>query len=95
MKQYIPHPLDTSNVSLPQELVDLSENIARNVHEVWSKGRIDDGWSYGEQLDEVLKTHPSLVPYERLCESEKEYDRRTSQETVKMILALGFKIVKD
>lgn len=94
MKEYKPQPLDTSYVSLPQELVDLSEMIARNVHEVWSKGRIDDGWIYGETRDDTAKTHPCLVPYEELSDSEKEYDRRTSQETIKLIMALGFRIMK-
>ena len=31
---YIPQPIDTSNVALPEELVQLSEMIAENVHEV-------------------------------------------------------------
>jgi len=94
MNEYKPQPLDTSYVSLPQELVDLSEMIARNVHEVWSKGRIDDGWTYGAERNDEAKNHPCLLPYDKLPESEKEYDRRTSQETLKMIIALGFRIVK-
>ena len=31
---YVPQPLDTASVELPQELLDLSEEIAKNVHEV-------------------------------------------------------------
>jgi len=91
---YCPHPLDTKEIVLPDELMELSEEISRNVHEVWSKGRIDDGWTYAEEMDEDKKTHPLLVPYEELPESEKDYDRRTSQETIKMIVALGFCICK-
>lgn len=92
---YIPHPIDTKDVVLPEELAPLAEEIAKNVHEVWSKGRMKDGWTYGEERDDVKKHHPCLVPYEELTENEKEYDRNTSQETLKLIMKLGFRIVKD
>lgn len=91
---YIPQPADTHDVVLPHELAELAEQIARNVHEVWSAGRIEDGWSYGEVRNDTLKHHPCLIPYEELSETEKEYDRHTSQETLKLIIKLGFKIVK-
>ena len=94
MKQndYKPQPIDISDVELPKELEELSEQIAKNVHEVWSDGRIRDGWTYGEQRDDALKTHPCLIPYEELPEEEKEYDRHTSISTLKLIMKLGFKI---
>lgn len=91
---YTPQPADTHDVVLPHELAELAEQIARNVHEVWSAGRIKDGWSYGVVRDDNLKHHPCLIPYEELTETEKEYDRMTSQETLKLIMKLGFKIVK-
>lgn len=95
MKNYIPRPINTNDVALPEELTALAEDIAKNVHEVWSEGRMKEGWTYGEERDDLTKHHPCLVPYEQLTESEKEYDRRTSQETLKLILKLGFKIVKE
>lgn len=91
---YTPQPIDTNDVMLPEELNELAEEIAKNVHEVWSAGRINDGWTYGEERNDVEMKHPCLVPYEELPEAEKEYDRRTSQETLKLIMKLGFKIVK-
>ena len=91
---YTPQPIDTDGVILPQELNMLAEDIARNVHEVWSAGRMSEGWTYGEERNDALKKHPCLVPYENLTESEKEYDRNTSQETLKLILKLGFKITR-
>ena len=92
---YIPRPIDTKGVVLPKELNALAEEIAKNVHEVWSEGRMKDGWTYGEERDDARKHHPCLVPYENLTETEKEYDRNTSQETLKLIIKLGFKIVKE
>lgn len=91
---YIPQPINTEDVVLPEELNLLAEDIAKNVHEVWSAGRIKDGWTYGEERNDAEMKHPCLVPYEELSEDEKEYDRKTSQETLKLIMKLGFKIVK-
>lgn len=90
--KYIPNPVETSDVRLPEELLPLIEEMAKNVHEVWAQNRINDGWTYGPVRDDVNKTHPCLVPYEELPESEKEYDRATSQETLKLILKSGFVI---
>ena len=90
--EYIPHPISTDDIVLAAEIMELSENIAKNVHEVWAKSRMDEGWTYGPVRDDVKKQHPCLVPYEELSEIEKEYDRNTSQETLKVIMKLGFKI---
>ena len=92
--QYTPHPLDTSDVKLSQELEVLVEQMAKNVHEVWAQTRIAQGWQYGAERNDALKHHPCLVPYEELPDSEKEYDRNTSMETLKLILKLGFEIDK-
>lgn len=92
MMEYTPKPADTRSIELPEDLHPLIEEMARNVHEVWSQNRINDGWTYGPVRDDALKQHPCLVPYDELPESEKDYDRATSQETLKLILKLGFKI---
>ena len=92
---YKPQPIDTTGIDLDADILELSELIAKNTHEVWSAGRIRDGWTYGEVRDDVKKTHPCLIPYEELSESEKEYDRNTSMETLKLIIRLGYKIEKS
>lgn len=91
---YIPNPVDTSKVQLPDDLVALTEQIAENVHDIWAQGRIADGWTYGETRDDENKKTPCLVPYSDLSETEKEYDRNTAIETIKLIVALGYKIEK-
>ncbi len=93
-KEYIPQPIDTSDVKLPEDLEQLVEHMSKNVHEVWAETRIRQGWIYGEQRNDELKTHPCLIPYEELPEEEKEYDRNTSIGTLKLIIKLGFKINK-
>lgn len=89
---YIPQPIDTSDIQLPEELNPLLEAMAKNVHEIWAKERIAQGWTYGERRDDIHKHHPCLIAYENLPEEEKVYDRNTSVETLKLILKLGFKI---
>lgn len=94
-KGYIPAPVDISDVQLPEELDEAVELIAKNVHEVWAKERMDEGWTLGPVRNDELKQHPCLVPYEELPEIEKEYDRNTALGTLRYIRKLGFKISKE
>ena len=91
---YNPKPIDTSTIKLSDDLIELRESIAKNVHDVWALQRINEGWTYGEKKNSDLKQTPLLVPYEELPESEKEYDRNTAYETLKLIIKLGYKILK-
>lgn len=92
---YVPAPINTDDVELTSDIMDLCELLAKNTHEVWIQTRIKDGWSYGRERNDTEKKHPCLIPYEELPESEKEYDRNTSIQTLKLILKLGFRISKD
>lgn len=92
---YTPKPIDTSDIKLQEELLALTEKIAANIHNVWACGRISESWVYGEVKDPAKKTTPLLVPYDELPESEKDYDRNTALETIKLVLKLGYQIKKD
>ena len=94
-KNYVPQPIDTSDVQLPVELDELVEMIAKNVHEVWAQNRMNEGWVYGNERSDTLRTHPCLIPYDELPEIEKEYDRDTAMETLRLISKFGFKITKE
>ena len=89
---YNPKPIDTSDIILPEELLLLTEKLAANTHDVWAEGRVKEGWSYGAVRDDAKKETPCLVPYDELTDSEKEYDRNTALETVKLIMKMGYKI---
>jgi len=89
---YIPEPIDTSNVNLTTEHLKIGELLAKNTHQLWAKQRIAEGWKYGEHRDDAQRLHPGLVPYEELSESEKEYDRVISVGVIKTLLALGYRI---
>lgn len=92
---YLPKPIDTSDIVLSDDLLDLTEKIAENVHDVWAVGRIAEGWTYGTIKDPTAKTTPCLVPYDELPESEKDFDRNTAMETLKLISKMGYKIKKS
>jgi len=92
---YIPRPIDTTRVRLPAELTELLETLAGNAHDNWATQRLADGWTHGPHRDDVQKRHPCLVPYRDLPESEKRYDRAAAGETLKAILALGYRIAKN
>ena len=94
MKNYNPKPIDTTSIKLDADIVELGEKIAENVHDVWAVGRIKKGWTYGEKRNDTEKTHPCLVPYNKLTDSEKQYDRDTAMETLKLIQKLGYVITK-
>jgi hypothetical protein len=90
---YEPQPIDTSGVSLPLYLRELSEALAENAHDVWAAQRLRDGWRYGPWRDDRSKRHPCLVPYDQLPESEKEYDRNMVDQTLRAILAREYRVV--
>ena len=91
---YTPQPINTEGIILPKDLLDLCERLAENAHDLWALQRLSNGWRFGEYRDEKKHEHPNLVPYHELSETEKEYDRIVTIETLKAIIALGFKLEK-
>lgn len=89
---YNPVPESTENVVVPDEILELCEEMARNAHEVWATTRMEQGWTYGPTRDDAKKEHPCLVPYDELSEKEKQYDRDTALETLKLIIKYGYEI---
>ena len=92
---YTPRPIPTEDVRLPIELVQLTEKLAENAHDHWALQRLGDGWTFGPERNDAQKKHPCLIPYEQLPDSEKEYDRKAAMETLKAIIALGYRIEKE
>jgi class 3 adenylate cyclase len=90
---YIPNPKDTSAIKLTHDIRELLEQLAENTHDIWAQQRIAEGWRYGPSRNDSRKEHPNLVPYNQLPESEKDYDRKTALETIKLMQTLGYTIV--
>lgn len=94
-KGYEPAPLEAADVFFPQELTPLMEELAASIHDAWARQRISEGWSYGPERSDTLKTTPVLIPYDELPESEKEYDRITARQTILLLVQKGYRIVRD
>lgn len=93
--KYNPKPMDTSKVNLPKDILQLQENLAENIHETWAFQRFSQGWSYGPKRNDEKKEHPNLIPYYNLSEQDKDYDRKTAMETLKIIYTMGYVIQKN
>jgi hypothetical protein len=89
---YTLEPIDTSRVELNAEVAALTERLAGNAHDQWARRRLAEGWKWGPRRDDEKKEHPCLAPYADLPETEKEYDRVAAMETLKAVLALGYRI---
>jgi len=46
----------------------------QNSHENWLAVKENEGWVYGEEKDELKKTHPCMLPYNQLPEQQKLKD---------------------
>ena len=87
---YDPHPMDLSDVELDEDLLELTEIIAENTHEIWGLARKEEGIVWGPVND---ATHnKDMVPYCDLPESEKDYDRNTAMMALKLAKKLGFRV---
>ena len=95
MATYQPKPLDTSGVFLTNAQRQLVEQLAANAHEVWAQKRLADGWRLGPARNDATKTHPCLVPYRDLPDSEKDYDRVLVEQVLRGAMALGYRVEKS
>jgi hypothetical protein len=91
---YRPCPIDTKDINLSDDLLELVERLAAHNHDIWAAQRIAEGWSLGGERNDAKKQHPDLVAYPDLPESEKVYDRMSVKSTLQAILSLGYRIVR-
>jgi RyR domain len=54
-------------INNPQEKPDAQ-------HLRWLEHKMMEGWVYGEEKNDKLKTHPCIVPYQGLSDFEKKKD---------------------
>lgn len=45
-----------------------------NMHQNWMADKAADGWVYGTEKDAEKKTHPCMVPYDELPETQRRKD---------------------
>lgn len=91
-KTYSPKLLDLKHIELPKIYEDLREAIAENAHDTWALERQSEGWTWGPKRDDSKLETPDMVPYSQLPESEKQYDRLMAADTLRLLMALGYRI---
>jgi len=91
---YRPKLIDLTHVELPEEFLELREAIAENAHDMWALERQSEGWTYGPERNDAKLETPDMVPYAQLADSEREYDRLMATDTLRLLVALGYKTVK-
>lgn len=92
---YVPAPLTMAMEQLPDFLQTMLEGMAENVHEAWARQKMEEGWTFSETHDPLLKKHPSLKPYAELDESQKEYDRNTALATMAFLMKNEYIITRQ
>lgn len=92
LAEYKASPRDLSDIALPAELDGLKESLAEHTHEIWVASKLAQGYRFGEVTSDEMKTHRDLVPYSQLPDDRKKYDRDTSLNAIKFIVANGFMI---
>ncbi len=87
-----PPPDETAAVKLPDFLASLIERLAEKVHDRWAAQRLEEGWTYGPERNDALRTTPNLVAYADLPEVEKNYDRATALTTLRALYHVGYRV---
>lgn len=66
------------------------ELLARQEHERWRRDLEGAGWTHGRERDPERRTHPMLVDWELLPESEREKDRQAVRAIPGVLAAVGY-----
>uniref|UniRef100_A0A6I8PD25 Ryanodine receptor 1 n=1 Tax=Ornithorhynchus anatinus TaxID=9258 RepID=A0A6I8PD25_ORNAN len=89
-----PKPVETLNVIIPEKLDSFINKYAEYTHEKWAFDKIQNNWSFGENIDEDAKTHHMLRPYKTFSEKDKEIYRWPIKESLKAMIAWEWTVEK-
>lgn len=97
-KVYEPHPINLDDIEIDDDLDELIDPIAENLHDVWAQDKLQQGVRYGP-LDKNGHEQPGfshyLIPYSQMPDHEKQKDIISARQTLKLLKRLGFSIVKN
>ena len=67
---------------------EVLEQMAELEHRRWMASSVIAGFRFGENRDEFIKkTHPDIIPYDRLNEDTKDYDRNVIESLVNKLIS--------
>jgi len=79
---------------IDKDLLALVDFLAENAHESWASHKMSLGWAWGLSLSDSLRTHPNLVAYCDMPQSEKDLDRHVVIKILAALLKWGYHILK-
>lgn len=71
-----------SEVPLSKDEIEL---LARMEHQRWWAERSLDGWKFATDRKDLSKQHPDMVPYEKLNDQTKDYDRNNVKKIIEIL----------
>ncbi|KAA3679890.1 ryanodine receptor 2 [Paragonimus westermani] len=92
---FIPKPVDTTQIRLPNTLHTLVDRFAQHCHDSWALELIEQGYTYGPVVDEGKRTHPNLCSFNNLPQHEQVRYIHPVTDTLKAMLAFGWSIDAD
>jgi hypothetical protein len=57
------------------KIIENPEITPEQLHEAWCEHKLAEGWNYGPVKDAEAKTHPCLMPYDELPDTQRRKDR--------------------
>ncbi|TGZ67043.1 hypothetical protein CRM22_004998 [Opisthorchis felineus] len=89
---FIPQPIETSQVHLPNAMKGLIDRFAQHCHDSWALELIEQGYTFGPVVDEIKRTHPNLCSFANLQEHEQARYIQPVTDTLKAMFALGWSV---
>lgn len=69
--------------------------MAKKEHELWCEEQRTNGWRHGPRKNPAAKTHPDLVDWQDLPETEREKNKAYIRELPGILAWAGFQIVRE
>ncbi|CAF0745111.1 unnamed protein product, partial [Didymodactylos carnosus] len=93
-EEYEPNPVDITGVSLSPHMEEFVKAYAESVHDQWSYAKIEQGWSYGEQINDKYRQHPNIRPYKTLDRKDQIKIEEPIRDALKAVEKLKFHLEK-
>ncbi|XP_037033206.1 ryanodine receptor isoform X4 [Bradysia coprophila] len=90
--QYNPQPINTSNITLDNDLNSIVQKFSEHYHDAWASRKMEAQWQFGDSWSDSSKTHPRLKPYGMLNDYERERYKEPVRDCLKALLALNWSV---
>jgi hypothetical protein len=86
------HKVSRRRVALLTFTKEEIEMMAEMEHARWNSERLREGWKLGKKKDATNKTSPYLVPWAKLPENVREWDRETVRKIPELLAGVGLEV---